>query len=71
MEKKVTGELIRSSAQQLRRTSIGEARAEVLAREVERLNNVALASAADSDFNDEPSRFGATLVKLKSPDRRR
>lgn len=68
---RVTARLIQSSAKQLRRTSIGAARARVLARDVGRLNDVALAAADQSDFNDEPARFSSTLVRLKSPRSRR
>ncbi len=71
MENKVTGELVQLSALQLRRMTISEARAKELARDVERLNNAALAAAEESDFNDEPARFTAMLVRLKSPDLRR
>jgi len=71
MKNKVTGKLIQSSALQLRRTRVGEARAKVLAPDIERLNNVALAAAEDSDFNDESARFASMLVRLKSPDSRR
>ncbi len=71
MENKVTGELVQLSALQLRRMNISEARAKELARDVERLNNAALAAAEEGDFNDEPARFTAMLVRLKSPDLRR
>ena len=71
MEKKVTGELVRLSALQLRRMNISEARAKELARDVERLNNAALAAAEEGDFNDEPARFTAMLARLKSLDLRR
>lgn len=71
MKNKVTPELIQSSALQLRRMRISEARASVLARDVERLNNAALAAAEESDFNDEPAHFISMLVRLKSPDSRR
>lgn len=46
---------------------LDEDRAEELARDVERLNNIALAAAADGDFNDEPARFSAMLLQLKAP----
>jgi len=71
MENKVTDELIQASALQLRRMSVSPARAKELARDVERLNNVALAAAEESDFNDEPARFTEVLLRLKSPDSRR
>ena len=71
MKKKVTPELIQSSALQLRRMRISEARAQVLAPAVERLNNAALAAAEETDFNDEPARFTSMLARLKSPDPRR
>lgn len=71
MDTKVTGELIRLSARQLRRMDLDEARAEELARDVERLNSIALAAAEDSDFNDEPARFSAMLLQLKAPGPRR
>lgn len=71
LEKKLTAELIRLSALQLRRMKISEARAQVLARDVERLNNAALAAAEQSDFNDEPAHFTSMLVRLKSADSRR
>lgn len=71
MENNVTGELIRLSALQLRRMNLSQARAKDLARDVERLNNAALAAAEEGDFNDEPARFSAMLLQLKSPDSRR
>lgn len=71
MKKKVTPELTRSSALQLRRMKISEARARALARDVERLNSVALAAAEENDFNDEPARFTSMLVRLKPPESRR
>ncbi len=66
VKKKVTPELIQSSALQLRRMRMSEARAWVLARDVERLNNAALAAAEENDFNHEPARFTSMLVRLKS-----
>ena len=71
MKNKVTGELIRLSARQLRRMNLSEARAKELARDVERLNSVALAAAEDGDFNDEPARFSAMLLRLRAPESRR
>lgn len=71
MKNKVTGELIRLSALQLRRMNLSEARAKELARDVERLNNVALAAAEAGDFNDEPARFSAMLLRLRAPVSRR
>ncbi len=71
MKNKVTGELIQLTALQLRRMKLSAARAKELARDVERLNNAALAIAEEGDFNDEPARFTAMLVRLKSPDLRR
>lgn len=67
----VTAQLIEASARALRRTRISRARARVLAPDVERLNDAALAAARDSDFNDEPARFTSTLLRLKSPRPRR
>lgn len=71
VKNKVTEKLIQASARQLRRMSVSPARAGELARDVERLNNVALAAAEESDFNDEPARFTEMLLRLKSPDVRR
>jgi len=71
MKKKLTPELVRASALQLRRMKVSESRAQSLARDVGRLNNVALAAAEDTDFNDEPARFASLLVRLKSPEPRR
>ncbi len=68
MKNNVKGELIRLTALHLRRMKLSAARARELARDVERLNNVALAASEEGDFNDEPARFAAMLVRLKQPD---
>jgi hypothetical protein len=71
VKKKLTPELVQASALQLRRMKIGETRAMALARDVGRLNDVALAAAEETDFNDEPASFASLLVRLKAPDARR
>lgn len=71
MNAKVTGELIRLCALQLRRFDVSDARAAEIARVVERVNDAVLAAAAHNDFNDEPSRFAAVLAQLKQPAARR
>jgi hypothetical protein len=65
VKNKVTEELVQASARQLRRMRMSPARARELAPDVERLNNVALAAAEESDFNDEPARFAEVLLRLK------
>lgn len=67
MKHKVTPELIRSSALQLRRMKISAARARILAPAVDALNSAALAAAEETDFNDEPAKFTSTLARLKAP----
>jgi hypothetical protein len=67
MTNEVSAALIRSMAQRLRRTGVSAARANELARDVQRLNDAALDAAAENDFNDEPAGFAATLARLKSP----
>ncbi len=69
--KKVTPRLIQSIALQFRRMRITAGRAQALARDVERLNDAALAAAEETDFNDEPAKFTSTLVRLKSADSQR
>jgi hypothetical protein len=61
----ITPELIRLMAAQLRGLEVSDARAAQLANEVARVNDAARAAAADNAFNDEPSRYPATLVGLK------
>jgi hypothetical protein len=65
LQKKITPELIRLMAAQLRGLEVSEARAAQLANEVARVNDAARAAAADNAFNDEPSRYAATLAALK------
>ena len=62
---KISSELIRLMATRLRGLEISEERAAQLANEVARVNDAALAAAADNDFNDEPSRYAATLAGLR------
>ena len=66
MKSTVTGELIRLSALQLHHLEVSEARASEIARDVDRVNNVALAAAEQGDFNDEPSNFSLVLAQLGS-----
>jgi len=67
---KVTPELIEQSALQLRRTRLSKSRAQALAPEIARLNEAALETGADNDFNEEPSNFPIMLARLKTPDSR-
>ena len=67
----VTAELVESIALALRRTTVKPARARAMAPGVERVTDAALAAADETDFNDEPARFGAVLAALKSPGPRR
>ena len=62
MKKKVTPELIRSSALQFRGMKISMTRARALAPEIERLNNAALSAAQETYFNDEPASFTRMLA---------
>lgn len=64
MSEKVSPELIRLMAVQLRGLKIREARAAQLAVEVARVNDAARAAAAHNDFNDEPGRYGVVLADL-------
>ena len=65
MPNRITPELIRLMAAQLRSLEISEERASQLATEVARVNDAARAAAADNGFNDEPSRYAVTLAKLR------
>jgi hypothetical protein len=66
----VTAELVESISLKLRNTPIAAVLAETLAPNLERLNNAALAAAADTDFNDEPARFPSVLAQLQASSRR-
>jgi hypothetical protein len=65
LQKKITPELIRLMAAQLRGLDVSEERAAQLANDVARVNDAARAAAADNGFNDEPSRYAAALAALK------
>jgi hypothetical protein len=62
---KITPELIRLMAAQLRGLDVSRERAAELANEVARVNDAARAAADHSGLNDEPSRFAATMNALK------
>ena len=61
---KITPELIRLMAAQLRGLDIAEERVAQLAIDLARVNDAARAAAAGNDFNDEPSRYAVTLASL-------
>ena len=64
--RKVTGDLVRAQAEELRGVDIGEKRAEEIAADMRRIN-AAVASARERlDFNDEPARFEA-LLRMPAP----
>ena len=65
MKTKITGEFIRLCALQINDFKVSEARAAEIARDVERVNNAALAIAAAGDFNDAPSDFTRALAQLQ------
>lgn len=71
MKTKITGEFVLKSAAQLHGFDMSAARAEEIAREVDRLNDDVLAAEAESDFNDEPSKFTRVLAQLKPAKARR
>ena len=61
----ISPDLIRLMAAQLRGLEVTQERAAQLANEVARVNDAARAAAAENTFNDEPSRYAATLAGLK------
>ena len=58
---KVTGELVRAQAAELREVELDIQRAQELAEEVAKINAAAAAARERLDFNDEPARFLALL----------
>lgn len=58
---KVTGELVRAQAAELREVQLDIQRAQELAEDVAKINAAAAAARARLDFNDEPARFLAVL----------
>ena len=68
--KKVSAEYITLTASQLQNIGITRARAEELAGEVHRLNEVAARAAEKNDFNGEPANFTAILAQLGHPEDR-
>lgn len=66
-----SAELIESIASSLRHTAVAPARARAMAPGVDRLTDAVLAAAGETDFNDEPVRFGAVLAALQAPGSRR
>ena len=67
MSKKISPQLIKLMATQLRGLKVSDSRAKELAVEVARVNDAARAAAADNSFNDEPSRYPAQLSALSKP----
>lgn len=63
--KTITGQLLLSQAGQLHGMPLSEARAGELALEVQKLNDAVRDAEHRLDFNDDPARFAATLVRLK------
>jgi hypothetical protein len=67
--KPVTGDLIFAQARQLHGIPLSMKRASELASEVQKLNDAVRTAEHLLDFNDDPSRFAATLVRLKGTTR--
>jgi hypothetical protein len=65
MNEKVSAQLVRDHGRQIARLDIEETRAGELAAEVERLNSAVLQGATRLDFNDEPARFTALLLRYR------
>ena len=65
MPTKISPELIKLMAAQLRGQKFGAARAQELAIEVARVNDAAREAAAGNSFNDEPSRYPVQLSALR------
>ena len=58
---KITGELVRAQAAELREVELDSERAQQLAEDVAKINAAAAAARERLDFNDEPARFTAVL----------
>jgi len=67
--KAVTGDLILAQARQLHGMPLSMKRANELASEVQKLNDAVKNAEHLLDFNDDPARFAATLVRLKGKTR--
>lgn len=67
MATKISPQLIKLAAAQLRGLKVSETRAKELALEVARINDAARAAAGNNAFNDEPSRYAVQLSALKKP----
>ena len=65
MSTKISPQLIKLMAAQMRGHKVSDSRAKELALEVARVNDAARAAAAGNSFNDEPSRYPAQLSALK------
>lgn len=64
MSQPIDPQAVRRLLAQLRGHTVTEERAAQLALDIARVNEAARAEGAKNDFNDEPSRFGVTLMKL-------
>lgn len=71
MKSKITAELIRLNAREFHGFEVSEVRAGELARDLNRINDAAIAIEQEGDFNDEPGRFNWTLAQLQSAKPRR
>ena len=65
MPTKISPQLIKLMAAQLRGQKVSGSRASELALEVARVNDAARAAAAGNSFNDEPSRYPVQLSALR------
>ena len=65
MPTKISPQLIKLMAAQLRGQKVSGSRARELALEVARVNDAARAAAAGNSFNDEPSRYPLQLSALR------
>ena len=66
---KVTPELIRAQALDLRGVKLSGSRAEELAADIAKANDAVIAARGKLDFNDEPARFAARLAAAASSPR--
>lgn len=71
MKLKLSGELMQLGAAQWHGFIVSAERATEIARDLEKVNAAAQASARSGDFNDEPAHFARTLEKLASAKPRR
>lgn len=66
MKPKLSGELMKLGAAQWHEFAIDLKRATEIARDLDKVNDAAQASARARDFNEEPAHFSRTLEELAS-----